>query len=363
MAEKNKKGYIILENGKIFEGIFFGYKKEIVFEIVFNTSTSGYVQILSDPSYAGQGIVFAYPLIGNYGVNIEKLESNKFWVSAAIVNTLCETPMYGDDTLEKALLRYKIPGLKNVDTRAIVRTISENGCMKAKISFSNKNIIQQIKELKKTNVVVPIEKITTNKINSIGKGKYKIALYDYGVKTNIVRNLLKRNCQVDILPNSVSYRYIINNKYDGILLSNGPGDPFDNKIAINNVNKLLQTNIPIFGICMGHQILGLASGGKTNKINYGHRGPNQPVRYLCDGKVYMTSQNHGFEVIESSLKKNKNIMISFKNANDQSVEGLKYLNKPVFSVQFHPEASPGPQDTLFLFDDFINNVKKYHGKK
>ncbi|MDR2567953.1 MAG: carbamoyl phosphate synthase small subunit [Mycoplasmataceae bacterium] len=355
--------YLILDNGMVFTGTEVGAQTESIFEIVYNVSTNGYAAILSDPSYYGQGIVFTYPQIGNYGYKNEKLESDRFAASGIIVNELTTgNSQDSEDTLQKALEKYNIPGIQGIDTRYLAKLIRKNGTIIAKISNSNKNISKQIKEMKEKYHPTPIELITTKTVKKFGlKNKYKIAAYDFGIKQSIIDNLVERDCEVHLYPFQTDAKVLIGKKYDGFLLSPGPGDPEENVVAIKNVKALLQTKTPLFGICMGHQILGIASGYKTAKLGHGHRGPNQPVLQNTTGKIFITAQNHGYYVKLDNT--NKNIGKFFTNIDDDSNEGLIYKNKPVFSVQFHPEASAGPNDTKFLFDLFLKNVKEYYATK
>lgn len=348
-------GYLVLENGEIFEGERIGANIDTACEVVFNTGMAGYIETFTDPSYAGQGIVMTYPLIGNYGVIPEDMESDMIWAKAIFVHEVAEfeSNFRTKFNLNKFLLDYKIPGITNINTRKLTKILRDAGTMKGYVTSNISNIediMQKIKEYEVGNVV---EKVTSKQVKVYGKGKkIKIALMDYGFKHNIVNSLLKRGAEVTVFPATTPAEEVVSIHPDGIMLSNGPGNPEDCITEIKNVRKLYNTNIPIFGICLGHQLMALANGAKTAKLKYGHRGPNHPVKDLKNGKVYITSQNHGYYVVANSI--NKSVAeVSHINLNDGTVEGIKYKNKKIFTVQFHPEACPGPEDTSYLFDNFL----------
>ncbi len=351
-------GYLILENGEIFEGERIGYTVDTACEVVFNTSMAGYIETFTDPSYAGQGIVMTYPLIGNYGIIPEDYESDGIYAKAVFIHELAEfeSNFRAKLNLDKFLREYKVTGLTNINTRKLTKILRDAGTMRGYVT-SNINdidgIMEKIKEYEIGNIV---EKVTCKEIKTYGKGKgIKIALMDYGLKHNIVNSLLKRGAEVTIFPANTPAEDILKINPDGIILSNGPGDPETCTTQIKNIQKLYNTDIPILGICLGHQLMGLANGAKTAKLKYGHRGANHPVKDLKEDKVYITSQNHGYYILEESI--NRDIVeVSHINLNDGTVEGLKYKNKKIFTVQFHPEACPGPQDTAYIFDEFINLV-------
>lgn len=351
------RGYLLLENGEIFEGERIGYNKDTCLEVVFNTSMAGYLKVFTDPSYASQGVVMTYPLIGNYGVIPEDMESKKVWVSAVFIHELAETASNFRKTkdLEEYLTENEVPGLKNINTRKLTKILRNNGTMRGKITsdITNKEeIIKEIKSYKPTNLV---GMASSKRPYITGEGDKKIALLDFGCKENIIRELVKRNCTVYVFPHDSSKKTILECNPDGIVLSNGPGDPEDCKIGIETVKELYNTEIPILGICLGHQLMGLATGAKTAKLKYGHRGPNHPVKDLKTDRVYITSQNHGYYITEDSIDRNK-AEVSHINLNDGTVEGLRYKNKKIFTVQFHPEACPGPEDCSYIFDEFLEQV-------
>lgn len=352
-------GYLVLENGEIFEGERIGYNVDTACEVVFNTGMVGYIETFTDPSYAGQGIVMTYPLIGNYGIIPEDTESDKIWAKAVFIHELAEfeSNFRTKENLEKFLRDYKIPGLTNINTRKLTKILRDAGTMKGYITSNINDIDDIMQKIKEYEVGKVVDIVTSKEIKVYGKGKKKkVALMDYGFKHNIVNSLLKRDVEVTVFPADTPAEEIIAMKPDGIMLSNGPGDPKDCEFQIKNVKKLYDTNIPILGICLGHQLMGIALGAKTAKLKYGHRGPNHPVKDLESGRVYITSQNHGYYILENSI--NPDIAeVSHINLNDNTVEGLRYKNKNIFTVQFHPEACPGPQDTGYIFDEFIDLVK------
>lgn len=347
-----KKINLILENGKIFEGKSFGREKEITGEIVFTTGMTGYFETLTDPSYCGQIVVQTFPLIGNYGIIEEDAESRGSFVKAYIVREYCEHPSNYrcEGTLDEYLKKNDIPGVYGIDTRELTRVLREHGTMKAKITS------EPVKENEKIDVeyfdmveAVTCEELFTDKVED---AKFNVVLWDFGAKRNIRRELLKRGCNVTTVPASTTAEEIKALNPDGIMLSNGPGDPKDNVKIIEELKELCKANIPTFGICLGHQLLALSQGGTTIKLKYGHRGGNQPVKDLSTGRIYVSSQNHGYAVDNDELPKNAELL--FTNVNDGTCEGIKYTDMPVFSVQFHPEACGGPQDTSYLFDRFIS---------
>lgn len=352
-------GYLVLENGEILEGERIGATAvDTACEVVFNTGMAGYLETFTDPSYAGQGIVMTYPLIGNYGVIPEDFESENIWAKAVFIHELAEfeSNFRKKDGLNKFLRDYKVPGLTNINTRKLTRLLRDAGTMKGYVTSSIDNmseIMQKIKEYEVGNVV---KQVSTKEFLSYGKANEKqIVLMDYGFKHNIVNSLLKRKVGVTLCPCNTPIDRIVALKPDGILLSNGPGDPQNAQEEINIIKELCKMNVPILGICLGHQLMALAHGFKTAKLKYGHRGPNHPVKDLKNGKVSITSQNHGYYVVADSI--NPEIAeVSHINLNDNTVEGIRYKNKPIFTVQFHPEACPGPEDTAYIFDEFIAKI-------
>ena len=345
-------GYLVLENGEIFKGERIGYNRDVVCEVVFNTSMSGYIETFTDPSYAGQGIVMTYPLIGNYGIIPEDCESDRIWAKAVFVHEIAdfESNFRSKVNIDKWLRDSGVPGLTWINTRKLTKLLRDHGTMRGYLTSDLSNLEEiktKIKEYEFKNVV---EEVTSKEVKVYGKGKEKrIALIDYGFKHNIVNSLLKRNAEVVVFPATSTAEQIMSVNPDGIMLSNGPGNPEDCMFQIRTVKKLFDSGIPIFGICLGHQLLALANGFKSAKLKYGHRGPNHPVKDLQSGKVFITSQNHGYYILEGSIDKNI-ASVSHINLNDGTVEGIRYKGKKVFTVQFHPEAAPGPQDTAFLFD-------------
>ncbi len=378
-------GILVLDNKTFFKGIGLGYDGTATGEVCFNTSLTGYQEIISDPSYAGQIINFTFPHIGNVGTNNEDLESDKVWTRGVIFNSEITDPSnYRSlNHLDRWLKKHKVVGLTGIDTRSLTNFIREKGAPKGTISV-NKSGNFNIKKLMNFSIkwsglngLDLAKEVTTKKTykwkglqtwkKGLGykksiKNNLLIVAIDFGIKKNILRYFSNYNCEIKVVSCGLSSEKILDYKPHGIFLSNGPGDPAaTGKYAIPLIKKLLKKNIPIFGICLGHQLLGLALNAKTKKMKLGHRGANHPVKNLLNGRVEITSQNHGFEVVEKSLP--KNVKVTHKSLFDNSVEGLKLKNKPIFSVQYHPEANPGPQDSKYLFDLFIKDVKKYAKKK
>ena len=383
-SQKNT-GILVLENKKIFKGIGIGYQGEATGEVCFNTSLTGYQEIISDPSYAGQIINFTFPHIGNVGTNKEDFESDKIWTKGVIFNSEITSPSNyrSFQHLDAWLKKNKIVGITGLDTRSLTNFIRDKGAPKGTISHSKKskfNINKLINSTIKWSGLKNLdlaEKVTTKK-NYIWKGlktwekeygyrknnqnSFHIVAIDYGIKKNILRYFSDFKCKVTIVSCKTSAQKILSLKPNGVFLSNGPGDPAaTGKYAIKIIQNLIQNKMPLFGICLGHQILALALGGKTKKMKLGHRGANHPVKNLINDKVEITSQNHGFEVVRENLP--KNIRITHKSLFDNSIEGIRLKNNPVFSVQYHPESNPGPQDSVYLFQEFINNMKKNAKKK
>ena len=353
------KAYLILEDGSVYEGENVGALREAVSEIVFNTSMTGYLEVMTDPSYAGQAVVMTYPLIGNYGICHEDMESDRPWIDGLIVRELSEVAsnFRNEDSIQNFLIKNNIPCICGIDTRDLTKRLREHGTMNGFItvdsSFVVEKILQRIKEYSVKGVV---KRTSTKEAYSLpGKGK-RVVLIDFGAKKNIARQLQKRGCEVIVVPCDTKAKEILKLKPDGIMLSNGPGDPKENEDIIKEIKKLYDTNIPIFAICLGHQLMALATGANTYKLRYGHRGGNHPVKDLETGRTYISSQNHGYAVDESTL--DKNICVpAFVNVNDGTNEGLRYINKKIFTVQYHPEACPGPRDSSYLFDKFIKMME------
>ena len=378
-------GILVLENKTFFKGFGIGYQGTATGEVCFNTSLTGYQEIISDPSYAGQIINFTFPHIGNVGTNKEDHESDKIWTKGVIFNSDITNPSnYRSLTnLDLWLKRNKIVGITGFDTRSLTNWIRDKGAPKGTISLSKNgkfnigkliNLTTRWSGLKNLDLA---EKVTTKK-NYVWNGfktwkkesgyiknktkSLNVVAVDYGIKKNILRYFSDFNCKVNIVSCKTSVEKILKLKPDGIFLSNGPGDPAaTGKYAIGIIKELIKKNLPVFGICLGHQILALALGAKTRKMKLGHRGANHPVKNLIENKVEITSQNHGFEIVKESLP--KNIQITHTSLFDGCIEGIRLKNKPVFSVQYHPESNPGPQDSVYLFQEFINSMKKNAKKK
>ena len=356
------KAFLILEDGHVFTGRSIGSTREAVSEIVFNTSMTGYLEVLTDPSYAGQAVVMTYPLIGNYGICYEDMESERPWVDGFIVRELSRMPsnFRSEDTIQNFLEKNDIPGICGIDTRALTKILRESGTMNGMITTDeNYNMDDVMKKLKAYSTGDEVSKVSCREKKVLPGDGYKVALLDLGAKKNIARSLNERGCEVTIYPSSTTAEEIIASRPDGIMLSNGPGDPKACVQVIKEIRKLYETEIPIFAICLGHQLMALATGADTFKLKYGHRGGNHPVKDMETGRVYISSQNHGYAVDTNSL--NPEIAVpAFQNVNDGTNEGLRYTGKNIFTVQYHPEACPGPQDSGYLFDRFIKmmEVKK-----
>ncbi len=385
LKSKFPSAILVLDNKTVLKGIGLGYQGEATGEVCFNTSLTGYQEILSDPSYSGQIINFTFPHIGNVGTNNEDIESDKIWTRGVIFNSEITDPSNYRSLkhLDEWLKKNKIVGITGLDTRSLTNFIRDKGAPKGTIS-SNKSGKFNIKKLIKKTMIWPglkgvdLAREVSTKKNYNWKGlktwnkeegykknnrkKYRIIAIDYGIKKNILRYFSNFDCEVKVVSCQESAENLLKLKPHGIFLSNGPGDPAaTGKYAIPTVQKLIKSNLPVFGICLGHQILALALKAKTKKMKLGHRGANHPVKNLNSKKVEITSQNHGFEVVKESLP--RNVEITHSSLFDNCVEGIKLKNKPVFSVQYHPESNPGPQDSHYLFNDFIEEIKKYAKKK
>jgi carbamoyl-phosphate synthase small subunit len=353
-----KTAKLVLENGTIFTGASFGASGETIGEVCFNTGMTGYQEILTDPSYCGQLVTMTYPHIGNYGVNLEDVESNKIQAAGFIVREENVVPsnFRSTQSLGEYLQDQKIVGIQEIDTRMLTRILRDEGAMNGIIStmdLDDESLLKKVKAAPSMDGLDLAKVVTCDKSYEWSKGTHKIAAIDFGIKHNILRLLESHGCEVTVFPATTTASEILEFNPDGVFLSNGPGDPAAVTYAINMVKELLGKK-PIFGICLGHQILALALDAKTYKLKFGHRGCNHPVKNLETGIVEITSQNHGFAVDENSLP--KNIEVTHLSLNDQTVEGLKCIDVPAFSVQYHPESSPGPHDSRYLFEQFINMI-------
>lgn len=353
------KAFLILEDGTVFTGTNIGSTREVISEIVFNTSMTGYLEVLTDPSYAGQAVVMTYPLIGNYGICQEDMESCKPWPDGYIVRELSRIPsnFRSEDTIQHFLELNDIPGISGIDTRALTKILREKGTMNGMITTDEGFDLDEVISRMKTYSVTGVVKATTSKEPYVLKGEGKrVALLDLGAKKNIARSLNERGCEVTVYPADTKAEVILAANPDGIMLSNGPGDPKECTEIICEIKKLYESEVPIFAICLGHQLMALATGADTHKLKYGHRGGNHPVKDLETGRVYISSQNHGYVVDEDTVDPAVAVP-AFVNVNDKTNEGLKYIGKNIFTVQYHPEACPGPQDSSYLFDRFLNMME------
>lgn len=356
----SRAAYLVLENGTVFEGKAFGAEKETTGELVFTTAMTGYLETLTDPSYFGQVVIQTFPLIGNYGVIPSDFESSSPALKAYIVREWCQAPsnFRCEGDLDTFLKNSGIPGIYGLDTRALTRIVREYGVLNCKIKYSPEVSDAEFEEIKNYVINDAVESTTISQKESFApeNPELDVVLMDFGAKHNIGRELVKRGCNLTVVPAHTSAEEILAMDPDGVMLSNGPGDPSKNTEIIAQLKKLCDNKIPMFGICLGHQLLALSQGAKTEKLHYGHRGANQPAKEVKTGRVYITSQNHGYAVVSDSMPENGEV--SFVNGNDNTCEGVNYTNMPAFSVQFHPEACGGPQDTAFLFDRFVDLMKK-----
>ena len=360
----SKKAVLVLEDGRTFRGEAFGAEGECFGEMVFNTSMSGYQEILTDPSYAGQIVAMTYPLIGNYGVNEEDTESRRPWVEGFVVREASKiaSNWRSTETLDSYLKRHKIVGIEHIDTRALVRHIRSKGAMRAAISsvdLDEKSLLEKVlnsPEMQNRELASVVTISESFDYPSQTEQKFHVVAYDFGVKTNSLREFAKFGCKITVVPAETSAEEVLSLNPDGIFLSNGPGDPSSMKTVVGEIQKLTESNVPMFGICLGHQILGQVFGGETYKLKFGHRGGNQPIMDLTTRKVEITAHNHGFAVEATSLP--ETVEVTHINLNDQTVAGLRHKTLPVFSVQYHPESAPGPHDSEYLFERFIELMEK-----
>lgn len=354
------KAALILEDGTVFQGTSIGSTRTCISEIVFNTSMTGYLEVLTDPSYAGQAVCMTYPLIGNYGICTDDAESAKAWPDGYIVRELSRLPsnFRSEVSIQKYLQQQDIPGIAGIDTRALTRILREKGTMNGMITTADVRVEDVLSRISAYKVEKAVERVTCREVIRLeGRGP-RVAMMDFGYKRDIAENLHKRGCDVTIYPAHTPASELLSSSPDGIMLTNGPGDPKDNPGIIREVRKIYESEIPVFAICLGHQLMALAAGADTYKLKYGHRGGNHPVRNLTDrGKVLITSQNHGYAVDVSTVDPAV-ARPAFENVNDGTNEGLQYIGKQIFTVQFHPEACPGPQDANYLFDRFVRMMKQ-----
>ncbi len=362
--------YLILEDGTVFTGNSVGSSREVITEIVFNTSMTGYLEVLTDPSYAGQAVVMTYPLIGNYGICRKDMESRFSHVDGFIVRELARlsSNFREEQSIGEFLIEQNIPGITGVDTRALTKILRNKGTMNGMITTnSHYNLEEAVAKIKEYKVRGVVSKVTSKEVTTYAPGdldtdssvpvQREVAILDVGTKYNIIRSLLTRGCKVTVYPAATKAEEILQKPLDGIMITNGPGDPKDCPEVIKEIQQLYESDVPIFAICLGHQLMALAAGFDTEKMKYGHRGANHPVKDLDSGKVYISSQNHGYMVKEDSVDPNL-AKVSFINVNDKTVEGLRYKSHPVVTVQFHPEACAGPKDSETLFDEFIKMMDK-----
>ncbi len=360
----NHKAILVLEDGRTFHGASFGADGETFGEMVFNTSMSGYQEILTDPSYAGQIVCMTYPLIGNYGVNEDDIESRRPWAEGFVVKEASRlaSNWRSTESLQSYLKRNNIVGIERIDTRALVRHIRDKGAMRAAISTIDLDPAKLLERVLASPDMKDRELATTVTVDerfefpSMDETRFHVVAYDFGVKTNSLREFAKFGCHITVVPAGTSAAEVMALKPDGIFLSNGPGDPSAMKAVIDEIRKLVETSVPMFGICLGHQLLGSAFGAETYKMKFGHRGGNQPIKDLTTGKVEITAHNHGFAVDAESLP--ADIEVTHINLNDNTVAGLRHKTLPVFSVQYHPESAPGPHDSEYLFRRFIELMEK-----
>jgi carbamoyl-phosphate synthase small subunit len=362
-VRSQRSAILALEDGRTFRGRSWAAEGESVGEMVFNTSMTGYQEVLTDPSYAGQIVCMTYPLIGNYGVNSEDEESDRPWVEGFVVREAARvaSSWRAQETLDAYLKRWNVVAIEGIDTRALVRHIRDKGAMRACVSTTDANEESVIEKARQSPAMENRElaSVVTTKqpyeVAATGDERFHVVCYDFGVKRNSLRELSRRGCRITVLPASTTAAEVSALKPDGVFLSNGPGDPASMNREVEQIKELVKTKVPTFGICFGHQLLGRALGGKTFKLVFGHRGGNQPVKDLETGKVEITSQNHGFAVDAKSLP--SDVSVNRINLNDQTVEGMRHKTKPIFCVQYHPEASPGPHDSNPLFAEFRKLVE------
>ena len=357
----SRAAYLVLENGTVFEGKSFGAEKETTGELVFTTAMTGYLETLTDPSYFGQVVLQTFPLVGYYGVIRSDFETPTPALNGYIVREWCQAPsnFRCEGNLDTFLKEKNVPGICGIDTRALTRIVREYGVMTCRIQYTPEVTDDLLAEMKNYVITDAVESttITEKETFPVDDAKYHVVLMDFGAKHNIGRELNKRGCSLTVVPAGTAAEEVLALNPDGVMLSNGPGDPAKNTAVIAELKKLSDSGVPMFGICLGHQLLALARGAQTEKLKYGHRGANQPVKELASGKVYITSQNHGYAVVSDSLP--SDAVVSYVNGNDNTCEGVSFTDIPAFSVQFHPEAHGGPLDTSFLFDRFLGMMDEH----
>jgi carbamoyl-phosphate synthase small subunit len=357
------KGKLVLENGMIFSGELFGAEGNAWGEIVFNTALCGYEEILTDPSYYGQVVMMTYPLIGNYGVNYNDAESDKVQANGFIVGNYEDDwcNFEGIDSLSDYLKKSGVTGISGIDTRQLTKIVRSEGAMRCYITNENLSVQDVMKRIRNIPTMTGTDlagKVTVTKRYELhGKNRFRVAVYDFGIKKNIIREFHRYGFNMMVFPATTGYREILDYKPDGIFLSNGPGDPAAVGYAIENISKLIPSGIPMFGICLGHQLISLALNAKTYKLKFGHRGANHPVRNQLTNRIEITSQNHGFAVDESTLNRDE-VEVTHTNLYDGTNEGISHRRYPVFSVQYHPESAPGPNDSKYLFDEFYKIIEE-----
>lgn len=354
MSLKEQERMLVLEDGSVYKGKALGSDDFQVGELVFNTSMTGYQEILTDNSYCGQIVMMTYPLIGNYGINRDDSESIEPAVFGFVIKDYCKMPSNwrSQESLDEFLIKENIPGIYDVDTRAITRKLRDFGTMKARLASPDENIEDVLREIRETEIMHDqVERVSTHKLYSVPNRGLRVVLMDFGAKLGIVRELSSRGCDIVVVPYDTDWQTIMDFHPDGVMLTNGPGNPEDVPEAIETIRNLMGKTV-VFGICLGHQLIALANGAKTYKLKFGHRGGNHPVVFLDDGHVEITSQNHGYAVDENSLE-GTGLIMTHQALNDKSCEGVRHTQYPVFSVQFHPEANAGPEDSKDLFDQFI----------